>query len=108
MSPVEDGTPTMKDLNSYVTEIYATKWKNIGIELGLNLEVMNIIETDHHNQCVVSFQKTLNKWLKKFPGATWRALEVALTNVTRQSLGLDPVDNVYGEDFYVEVRMMKN
>ena len=90
----------MKDLNRYVTRKYATDWYDIGIELGLEHEV-GIIMNDHHQQSVPCFQNTLDKWLKlNSDSATWRTLEVALTNVNRTKLGLDPVDDVYGKDVY--------
>ena len=103
MSSVEDDTPTTKDLNRYITKKkYAIEWKDIGAELGLDDHVLDIIENDHDNQSVACFKKTLNQWIRLTPNkATWRALEVALTNVTRQSLELDPVDDVYGEDLYI-------
>jgi len=85
----------MKELNRYVKK-YAVDWKDIGIELGLELDVLDLIEKDHPQQSTACLQKTLNKWLKLAPNATWTALEVALTNVRRQQLGLDPVDDMYG------------
>ena len=89
----------MRDLNRYVTMKYATDWYNIGIELRLELDVLDITENDHSQKCVICFQKTLDKWLKlNTDGATWKTLEVALTNVNRAKLGLDPVDDVYGKD----------
>ena len=88
----------MRDLNRYVTRRYATDWYDIGIELGLELDMLDIIKKDNPQQSVHCFQKTLDKWLKLNTDATWKTLEVALTNVNRAKLGLDPVDDVYGED----------
>ena len=89
----------MRDLNRYVTRKYATDWYNIGIELGLELDVLNIIKKDNPQECVACFQNTLDKWLKlNTDDATWKTLEVALTNVNRANLGLDPVDDMYGKD----------
>ena len=85
----------MKDLNRYVISIYAVDWYNIGIELGIEHHVLNVTEKDHPQQSVICFRKVLDKWLKLIPNATWRMLEVALTNVRRQQLGLYPVDDVY-------------
>jgi len=70
--------------------------------LGLELSVIDVIEKDHRDQSVHCFQKTLDNWLKLTPNATWKTLEVALTNVRRQQLGLDPVDDVYGENVLCE------
>ena len=88
----------MRDLNRYVMK-YATNWHDIGIELGLDLDVLDIIEKDHSQQSVKCFQKTLDKWLKlNTIDVTWKTLEVALTNVNRTNLGLNPVDDVYGKN----------
>jgi len=89
----------MKDLNRYVIRKYANDWKDIGIELGLDLNVLKIIEKDNPLQSVDCLRETLDKWLNlNTYGATCKTLEVALTNVNRANLGLDPVDDVYGKD----------
>ena len=86
----------MKDLNRYVTRKHAIDWYDIGIELGLELDVLDIIKEDNPQQSVACFRKTLDKWLKlNTDDATWKTLEVALTNINRAKLGLDPVDDVY-------------
>ena len=96
----------MKDLNRYVTWKYATSWYDIGIELGLDLDVLDIIEKDHPQQSVTCFKKMLDKWLKlTVNDATWGTLEVALTNVNRAKLGLDPVDDVYGKTCSLHQRL---
>ena len=95
----------MKDLNRYVTKKYASDWHDVGIELGLKLATLAIIKKDHHQQSVECFQSTLDKWLNS-DGATWEALEVALTNVKRANIGLDPVDTVYGKNTSVYIHML--
>ena len=91
--------PTMKDLNRYVTRKYANEWEDIGIELGLSLDVLKIIARDNPHQSVVCLRETLDKWLQSnTDNATWKTLEVALTNVNRAKYGLDPVDDVYGKN----------
>ena len=88
----------MKYLNRYVTKKYANDWYDIGIELGLDLDVLKIIARDNPLQSVDCLRETLDKWLKvNTDDATWRSLEVALTNVNRANLKLDPVDDVYGK-----------
>ena len=92
----EDERPTMKNLNRYVTTRYATDWYDIGLELDLELDVLEIIKKDNPQQSITCFRKTLDKWLKlNGDNATWKALEVAITNVHRATLKLDPVDDVY-------------
>ena len=89
----------MKDLNRFVTRKYAANWHNIAIELGLELDVLDIIKKDYQ-QYVDCFMRALDKWLKLTSNATWRILEFALTNVRRQQLGLDPVDSEGLINFY--------
>ena len=89
----------MKDLNRYVVKKYATDWHDIGIELGLEISVLNNIKQDNPRQGITCFQRTLDKWLAlNKEDATWKTLEIALTNVNRANSGLDPVDDVYGND----------
>jgi len=93
----EEETPTMKNLNRYITNMYAADWKAIGLELEFKSESLEIISKNNQQECVACFQNTLDNWLKSTSHATWRTLEVAITNVRRAKLGLDPVTDVYGE-----------
>ena len=88
--------PTMRDLSRYVARKHATNWYDIGIELKLKAGVLETIGKKEH-QNVKCILKTFDKWLQLNPQATWKTLEVALTNVNRAQLGLDPVDDVYGK-----------
>ena len=90
----------MRDLNRSVIKKHANLWKDIGIELGLELDLLNVIDKDHPYQSITCLQQVLDKWLKLAVNATWKLLELALTNVTRVDLGLDPVDDIYGNDTY--------
>ena len=92
----------MRDLNRYVVRKYAANWKDIGIELGLEFDVLNMIEKDNPQQSDSCLQITLDRWLRSTHNATWKTLEVVLTNVRREQLGLDPVDDVYvSSDSYI-------
>ena len=94
----ENEVPTMRDINRYA-KIYAGDWKDIGLELGLQFERLSIIEKDHLSQCVACFQSMIYCWLNSATENTsWKALEVVLTNVNRQKLSLDPVDDIYGTE----------
>ena len=87
----------MRDLNRYVTKKYASDWEDIGLELELDLNVLKIIARDNPQRTEACLRETLNKWLTlNTDDATWRTLEVALTNVNRAKLGLNPVDDVHG------------
>ena len=69
----------------------------------MDLHVLKIIARDNPQQSVACLRETLNKW--NTDDATWRTLEVALTNANRAKLGLDPVDDVYGKN-YVHVYVL--
>lgn len=96
---VENEIPSNQDLNRYVIEKYSTDWRDISIELGMDIDTLDIIKKDHHQQNILCFQNALDKWLRlNTHNATWKSLEVALTNVNRTKLGLGPVDDVYGKE----------
>jgi len=86
----------MRDLYRFVARKYASDWKQICIELGLD---HNSIKSEYPFKNEDCLMETLDKWLKSSTDdATWKTLEVVLTNVNRAKLGLDPVDDVYGKD----------
>ena len=90
----------MRDLNRYVVHKYASDWEDIAYELGLD-EQVKIIKKDSLNYgCVECIRSTLQKWLDLTPNATWKMLEVAITNVNRIQLSLDPVTDIYGKNSY--------
>ena len=91
----ENERPIMRDINRY-TRKYATDWNDIGLELGLDFEALAIIEKDNPSNCVACFKEMIHNWLRLTDNATWKDLEIALTNVNRQKLEFDPVDDVYG------------
>ena len=102
----------MLELNRYVLYAHgiANKWKNIGVELGLEFDILDEIESKHIHQNVHCFQKALNMWLKTTPCPTWCALEVAITNVNRAESGLLPVTRVFGKDiasYYIVIEIYK-
>ena len=97
---IENEIPSMRDLHSYAIYKYAPHWKNIGIELGLHLYSLENITANHSRDSVACLIDVFQRWLEINDDATWESLEVALTNVNRVRLGLDPVDNIYGKDVY--------
>lgn len=101
---IENEIPSNEDLNRYIIGKYATDWCDIGMELGLDIDVLNTIEKDHHQQSILCLQKALDKWLMlNTDNATWKSLEIALTNINRIKFGLGPVDDVYGKGYVIGV-----
>ena len=67
--------PRIADLQNYITPNFATKWKEIGIGLGLTQERINIIEEDNRNKCEKQCNAMLYHWLEvKSINATWKKL----------------------------------
>ena len=93
----EEKTPDMRDLYHCVIKQHARDWRVIGLQLQLDTTVLDIISKDNPLDCTFCFEKTLEKWLELVPDATWKMLEIAITNARRAQLGLKPVTDVYGE-----------
>lgn len=85
----------MKDLYRVIKK-HAPHWREIGLQLNLEITTLDIINEDYR-KCATCFERTLQKWLDLTPNATWRELEVAITNARRAHLGLKPVTDVCGE-----------
>ena len=96
MCYIENDRPTVKNINRYVTWKYADDWQEIGSELDLHDDILNhtYSHVDRNNK--KKFHYMITSWIEGGVNATWRTLEVALTNVNRRKLGLYPVDDVYG------------
>ena len=67
-------TPSLKDLLHYITPHYATRWRVIGTQLGLPIEILNIIEHDHRDKAVPCCNAMLEKWLQVDTSASWSKL----------------------------------
>ena len=72
--------PSIKDLCDHVVNSVANKWKRIGVQLLQpdQLNVLNIIATDHPSDAVSCCKCVLEKWLDTSTGATWNQLIGAL------------------------------
>ena len=87
---VGNATPTMSELNKYLIK-YCEMWKSIGLKLGLEDDVVSVIQSNHPTQIEECFREVLRKWLKQDVTPTWSTLELAITNACREGLGLDPL-----------------
>jgi len=74
------------DVGLTMTE-HCTQWKDIGAQLGLKPAVLRNAGADLPNNNKECFRKTLESWMQ-MEKATWGKLELAITNVNRQNLGL--------------------
>ena len=85
--------PTVKDCQKFIISDYCLEWKSIGLQLGLQWQssVLSLIEADHRNQHRECLRMILDRWLQMDAMATWSKLELAITNVNRDNLGIDPL-----------------
>ena len=98
----ENAKPSMLELNRFVVYVHARKWRDIGLELGLEFDVLNEIEVNSNHDNMHCFRRALNMWLKETQYPSWSELEVAITNVNRTESGLLPVVSVYGKDLIID------
>ena len=88
---VGDRRPEHKELAQFLVE-HSLKWKDIGLQLGLQQSLINLIEADHPLNKRECFRVALQRWLEQDVHATWSTLELAITNANRISLGCSPLD----------------
>ena len=73
--------PELKDLYDYVAVKCASNWKQLGIILNINEDLLKIIEKDHLQNCEECCSKMLYDWLELTPDATWAMLLEAVDKV---------------------------
>ena len=73
--------PKLKDLYDYVTVKYATCWKQLGRNLDIGEDLINIIKKDNPQNCEECCSKLLHDWLEVTPDATWGILLEAADRV---------------------------
>ena len=66
--------PTELYLNRLFIEKYATEWRNIGLELNITSEALDIIEVDYPTEVQAHCRAMLKAWLQKYPEASWEQL----------------------------------
>ena len=87
---LDDQRPKSRDLQRFLTD-YCKHWKDIGLILGLQSSVIDIVASAHPMQDRECFREILEKWLQLNVEVTWANLELAITNANRGSLGLQPL-----------------
>ena len=60
-------------------EKYATKWRNIGLELSITTEALDIIKVDNPTEVQNCCRAMLKMWLQKDTEASWEKLIYAIT-----------------------------
>ena len=76
--------PIPKDLQQFVTPQYATRWREVGIQLGLSNETLSVIQEDNPLNVRRCCNAMLMKWLSVDTNASWQKLFTAIDNCTTQ------------------------
>ena len=77
---IDDQKPTENELNQFLTK-YCTLWRPIGLKLGLQTCVLDMVKSSHPTESRECLRETLQKWLQlDGDSATWQTLELAITN----------------------------
>ena len=77
-SPIVNVTPSLRSLYQYITPHFATKWKAIGMQLGLPNEVFVEIEAEYSTNSKWCCNQMLEKWLDVDTTASWDKLLMAI------------------------------
>ena len=90
--------PQLKDIYNYVVIESAPNWKELGRNLSIDENLLNIIEKDNPNDCENCCSKMLSNWLDQTPHASWGILLDAARktqdNVNKLPSGAEILDPV--------------
>jgi len=73
-----DTRPKEQDINNHVVPHCATKWRELGLSLGVTSSQLDIINVDHPSSCEKRCKVMLRKWLQLDSSATWGKLADAV------------------------------
>ena len=79
--------PSMKDIDSYVVQRWASKWKELARQLNVEEYLIRNIEHDYSSDCVKCCGKMLSDWLEQSKHPTWEKLIYALDQIPESSAG---------------------
>ena len=75
---LENERPKLKDINNTVVIKFATNWKQLGRNLKIVDNLLNIIEKNHPHDSETCCSDMLNQWLDLTPNASWKLLNRAI------------------------------
>ena len=80
----------MKDIDDYVVNRYAPQWKQLGRQLNIDQNLINILQHDHGNDCVECCTRMLEAWLEQniYDDVTWEILIYVIDNLPIDLTGM--------------------
>ena len=76
--------PQLKDIDNYIVIKCAANWKQLGKNLNINEDLLNIIEKNYPD-CEDCCSKMLSDWLDSTPQASWETLLDAVDEMKNTS-----------------------
>ena len=78
--------PTVKEFNHHVRDEVATRWHDLGVQLGISTAQLNIISTNNHENVQMCCTKMFEYWLNYDTKANWNKLIKALEDINHNAL----------------------
>ena len=70
------------DINNYVVPNWASKWRQLGSQLKIQQNLMDIIECNHSQDCETCCSKMFTEWLDTEPAASWGDVITAVDKIS--------------------------
>ena len=74
-------TPKLRDILNDIVPKWTPKWKQFGIQLGIDIHLLDTIEKDHSGDSEMCCITMFSKWLDKNPAASWKDIFTAVDNL---------------------------
>jgi len=74
--------PKLSDVINYVVPKWATQWRRLGMRLGIDNHLMDIIQHDHPNDCESCSIQMLIEWININTTASWEEILCALEKLS--------------------------
>ena len=94
--------PTEQYLNRLFIKNYATKWRDIGLELNITSNNLDIIKTNNPNEVQERCRGMLKVWLDIDPEASWEKLlrAVEATDKHHHSVSVETGESLLSVETY--------
>ena len=86
LTQIGSDVPKMSELHDHVMDAGALYWFELGIELGLQVEKLNVIKCDHPTNLKKCCTAMFKHWLDVDKTVSWDKLIIALRNIEHIAL----------------------
>ena len=87
--------PEIRDVLNNVVPKWASKWRELGMQLNVDRYKMDVIEKEHPNYCKGCCIKMFSIWLDSNPAACWEDITIAMDNLLAAGMYVLTVVNFY-------------